>query len=335
VILLDRDAAVAQINPCACKLLSCDDSPRADQSGQTVFELPESLSEQLKEVIDSGNARELDGSVIFKGAAERFRLFAWPVNDPTTSIGCMLIIEDRSEVVELQKQLADADRLVALGNLASRVAHELNNPLDGILRYVNLAMRTIREQGLDKPYEYLEQSRRGLMRMVQIVSELLEFSRRTYASLETTSVEKTADEALRTLESTIEAQGVRLTRAYSQVPAQVRSRNLFQVFCNIIKNALDAMPDGGELTVSIDVTDGMVAIRFRDTGSGFSPVDSETMFEPFYTTKGQGKGTGLGLAICKDIIEREGGRITAENAEGGGSIFTVWLPDRSDLKTRL
>ncbi len=299
-----------------------------------VLGLPETLSEQLREVISSGKGGELDGSGIFKGAAEQFRLYAWPVNDPGNSIGCMVTVEDKSEVVEMQKQLADADRLAALGNLASRVAHELNNPLDGILRYVNLAMRTIREQGLDKPCEYLEQSRRGLMRMVQIVSELLEFSRRTYARLERTSVEKVADEALRTLESTIEAQGVTLTRDYGKVPAQVRSRNLFQVFCNIIKNALDAMPDGGELAVSTDVTDGMVAVRFRDTGSGFSPVDSETMFEPFYTTKGQGKGTGLGLAICKDIIEREGGRITAENAEGGGSIFTVWLPE-SDLKTRL
>jgi len=335
VIVLDRDATVLGANSCAHTMVDPDGLAGDDRGHGTGLLLPADLREQLKTVIDSGNGRILEGSAAFKGAAERFRLSGLPVDDPQASIACVLTIEDRSDVAEMQKHVADADRLAALGNLASKVAHELNNPLDGILRYVNLAMRTVEEHGLEKPCEYLEQCRRGLMRMVQIVSELLEFSRRTYASLETASVEKVIEEALRAMESRAEAQGVKLTRDFGEVPAQVRSRNLFQVFCNIAKNALDVMPNGGELNVSTGLTSGMVAVRFRDTGCGFDHVNAESMFEPFYTTKREGRGTGLGLAICKDIVERQDGRITAENAPDGGSIFTVWLPDRSDLKSRL
>jgi len=335
VIVLDRNATVLGANSCAYTMVDPDGLAGDDRGNGTGLLLPEDLREQLKTVIDSGNSRILEGSGAFKCAAEQFRLSGLPVDDPQASIACVLTIEDRSDVAEMQKQVADADRLAALGNLASKVAHELNNPLDGILRYVNLAMRTVEEHGLEKPCEYLDQCRRGLMRMVQIVSELLEFSRRTYASLETASVEKVIDEALRAMESRAEAQGVKLTRDFGEVPAQVRSRNLFQVFCNIAKNALDVMPNGGELKVSTGLTSGMVAVRFRDTGSGFDHVNAESMFEPFYTTKREGRGTGLGLAICKDIVERQNGRITAENAPDGGSIFTVWLPDRSDLKSRL
>ena len=91
------------------------------------------------------------------------------------------------------------------------------------------------------------------------------------------------------------------------------------------------MPDGGELSISTRLAaDNTAVVEFRDTGTGFAPADAEIIFEPFFTIKDKGKGTGLGLAICKDIIERYNGRITAENAPGGGSIFTVYLPVESE-----
>jgi signal transduction histidine kinase len=104
------------------------------------------------------------------------------------------------------------------------------------------------------------------------------------------------------------------------------------VFCNLTKNALEAMPYGGELNISTRMTpDDTAVIEFRDTGTGFAPENAEAIFEPFFTTKDKGKGTGLGLAICRDIIERHHGRITAENAPGGGSIFTVYLPATGEI----
>lgn len=241
--------------------------------------------------------------------------------------GGMVIIEDVSETVDTQRKLAHAERLAAVGRHASKVAHELNNPLDGILRYVNLAIRTVEQENLEKSKEYLDQCREGLMRMVRIVSELLEFSRSTYTPTEHVKVEQIVEDALKTMESKARALNVRILRDYARGMPQVRSGNLFQVFCNLARNALDAMPEGGELNISTrPAADGAIVIEFRDTGTGLPARNAEAIFEPFFTTKDKGRGTGLGLAICRDIVESCHGRITAENALNGGSIFTVYLP---------
>jgi signal transduction histidine kinase len=102
---------------------------------------------------------------------------------------------------------------------------------------------------------------------------------------------------------------------------------LFQVFCNLAKNALDAMPNGGELRIATSLAaDDTIMIELHDTGTGLPAESTEAIFEPFFTTKEGGKGTGLGLAICRDIVESCHGRITARNAPDGGSIFSVYLP---------
>jgi signal transduction histidine kinase len=245
---------------------------------------------------------------------------------------------DITEKADTQRRLADTERLAALGKLASKVAHELNNPMDGILRYLNLTMRIVelvgakrpavaRQENLEKAKEYLTQCRQGLMRMVQIVSELLEFSRSTYTSFEHIKIEQIIEDAIKTMSARAEALNVQISSSYAPGVPEIRSSNLFQVFCNLIKNALDAMPDGGQLRISTRLAaDNTVVVEFCDTGVGFTPENAKVIFEPFFTTKDKGKGTGLGLAICKDIIERYNGRITAENAPGGGSIFTVYLP---------
>jgi two-component system NtrC family sensor kinase len=231
------------------------------------------------------------------------------------------------EKASIQRQLADTERLATLGKLTSKVAHELNNPMDGILRYINLTMRIAEQENLEKAKEYLTQCRQGLMRMVQIVSELLEFSRSTYAPFEHVKIEQIIEDAIKTMNTRAETSNVRILSSYAPSMPEVRSGNLFQVFCNLIKNALDAMPDGGQLKISTRLAaDNTAVVEFRDTGAGFAPENTKVIFEPFFTTKDKGKGTGLGLAICKDIIERYNGRITAENAPGGGSIFTVYLP---------
>ncbi|MHC4362342.1 MAG: sensor histidine kinase, partial [Planctomycetota bacterium] len=220
-----------------------------------------------------------------------------------------------------------AEKLAAVGKLASEVAHELNNPMDGILRYINLALRIVDQQDLQKPKEYLTQSRQGLLRMVHIVSDLLEFARTTCAPFEHVKIESVIDDAIKTMGARAEALNVQISRTYAADLPQIRGDNLFQVFCNLIKNALDAMPDGGQLSISTRLApDNTVVVEFRDTGAGFDPENAEAIFEPFFTTKHKGKGTGLGLAICKDIVERYHGRITAQNHPDAGSIFTVYLP---------
>jgi len=129
------------------------------------------------------------------------------------------------------------------------------------------------------------------------------------------------------MESRAVAANISIVRNYTFGMPQVRSSNLFQVFCNLAKNAMDAMPNGGELRISTYLTtEDTLAAELRDTGMGFPPDSTEAIFEPFFTTKEGDKGTGLGLAICRDIVESYHGRITAQNAPDGGSIFTVYMP---------
>jgi len=292
-------------------------------------------TEQFRSVLSSGQPRTFDEvAYTLKGKTQLLRITCTPLPQKNAqgAVGGTVLIEDVTQNADVQKQLAEAERLAALGRLAAKVAHELNNPIDGILRYVNLAMRAIEQEKLEKPKEYLTQCREGLMRMMQITSELLEFSRRTRSSLEYVKIEQIIEDAIKSMEPQADALNVRILRQYGGNLPAIRSGNLFQVFCNLTKNALDAMPNGGELRVSsrLEGEEAMV-VEFQDTGPGFAPEDAESLFEPFFTTRAPGEGTGLGLAICRDILEVYHGRITAGNVPEGGSVFTVLLPLKGNL----
>ncbi|MBL7152521.1 MAG: PAS domain-containing protein [Phycisphaerae bacterium] len=334
VVAFDEDLKIVEANREATRLIypgTDIDKALAKGTDEKVWL---GWTEQIRAVLSTGEARTFDEvAYTLKGGTRllRIRCTALPIEHGKKGPGGIVVIEDITEQVEVQRQLADAERLATVGRLASKVAHELNNPMDGILRYVNLAMRIVEQEKLEKPKEYLTQCREGLMRMVQIISELLEFSRRTRTSLEYVKIEQLIEDALKTMEPRAEGLRIRILRDYGDDIPEIRGVNLFQVFSNLTKNALDAMPNGGDLRISVRLEgENTIAVEFRDTGSGFAPENAEALFEPFFTTRAPGKGTGLGLAICRDILENYRGRITARNAPGGGSIFRVLLPLRSD-----
>jgi len=332
VVTFDSELRIINANPQAEKLLKLTDHidkslTKGDSSTATAAS---NWTERLRTLVQTGNAQTFDNVSYSKDDKIRLlRIVCVPLrrskNGPIFGGG--IIVEDATEEIEIQKQLINAERLATIGKLASKVAHELNDPLDGILRYISLTSRIAERDNLEKPKEYLARCREGLMRMVQIVSELLEFSRSTPAQPVYSPIEQIIEDAIRAMEAKSEASGVRILREYASNLPLIRSGNLFQVFCNIIRNAYDAMTEGGTLHISTRLApDNTLVAEFRDTGCGFAPENTEKIFEPFFTTKERGKGTGLGLAVCKDIVERHGGRITARNAPAGGSIFTVYLP---------
>jgi nitrogen-specific signal transduction histidine kinase len=334
IIAFDPDLKIIESNPEATKLIELDDYIDRSLAKGTDEKIWLGWTEQLKSAISTGKTcRFNDVGYTSNGKTTLLRIVCTPLKETKTTknLGGIIIIEDVTKKVNIQRESANTERLAAVGKLASKVAHELNDPLDGILRYVNLAMRIVEQENLEKPKEYLTQCRKGLMRMVQIVSELLEFSRSTYTPSEYTGIEQIIEDAVKTMVSRADAQNIRILRNYTSGIPQIRSGNLFQVFCNLTKNALDAMPDGGELRISTrPAADNTIVAEFSDTGTGLPPENTEAIFEPFFTTKDKGKGTGLGLAICRDIIESYHGRITAENTPDGGSIFTVYLPAKSN-----
>jgi signal transduction histidine kinase len=342
IVVFDRDLKVLSLNSYAAELVNAQPSADIMLAMGTNEKIWGNWRKILLEVVNDGKIYRFDDvNYHLAGKSSLLQITVAPLkNSPGNFIqGGLVMLENVTEKANIQKQLANTERLAALGKLASKVAHELSNPIDGIMRYINLAKRAISEvseipdgEDLSRPVEYLEHAAEGLKRMVQIITELLEFSRSRYSTLEDVSIDKIIDDAVKFIEPKAAAAEVKIERLYQSPLPKTRNGSLFQVFCNLLKNAVEAMPDGGKITISCDISSNdsgypqVAVIKFRDTGPGFEPANSEAIFEPFFTTKAGGKGTGLGLAICRDIVEKCGGKITAQNAPDIGSIFTVYLP---------
>lgn len=246
-------------------------------------------------------------------------------HDPDACRRCgsfLVAVEDVSERASMERKLTVSDRLAAIGKLSAEVAHQLNTPLDGTLRYLGLARRCKAPQA----EEYLDKARDGLMRMARIIADLAQQGRIGEHDPGEDSIRSVLDEALAAVQPAAQSRGVEFAFELAPVGPCRIDGNLFHVFCNILRNALDAMEQGGRLTIRIAREGETIRTEFQDTGPGLGDVDPELLFKPFYTSKGD--GSGLGLAIVRDLISRMGGSIQAANAPGAGAIFTLELPYR-------
>ena len=329
VVAFDTNLKIIRANTRASELIELDEFIDQALSKGTDQKVWNNWTKLLKSAITADKKAEF--KVVrynYNGRKRLLHIACTAIKDSRTQtpLGGAIVIEDVTKTIDTEQQLAQAERLAALGKVAGKVAHELNNPMDGILRYVNLALRVMDKHDVEKAKEYIRHCRTGLMRMVHIITELLEFSRNTYTAFEYAPIDKIIKDAVKAMEPTATQVDIQIVQDCPRQLPHIKNNNLFQVFCNLIKNAVDAMEGQGKLNITTKLAKDDVAIEFRDTGPGFPPEKAQLIFEPFFTTKNRSKGTGLGLAICKDIVEKYNGKITAENAVGGGSIFTVYLP---------
>lgn len=234
----------------------------------------------------------------------------------------LVLVEDISGRVSMERRIAAGERLVAAGTLAAKVAHELNNPLDGVLRFIGLAERVARPEA----GAYLMQAREGLMRMAEIIRGLLEQGRPWRAGGERIPLQRLLDEAVGSMQPRAQALGVAIVCDLDDRVDGAADGSAFQVFCNVIKNSLDALPNGGLLTITLRPAEEGCDIEFADTGSGLTEAEAERIFEPFYTTKPPTQGSGLGLTICREVVSRLGGSIAARSRAGAGLTVAVHLP---------
>lgn len=227
---------------------------------------------------------------------------------------------------DTQAQLTQADKLAAIGRLAANVAHEINNPLTGILMAASDLAEEMNES--DPKGSQLEIIKRESLRARGIIRNLLDFARPTELEAVETDINELVRGSVSLLRHTMDMKGVELIERYdSEVPKLLVDRNqTMQVFYNLLANALDAMLRGGKLTITTGVKVEDVFIEFRDTGIGISPENMDKIFEPFFTTKPDAKGTGLGLSISYNIVKAFGGTIEVKSEMGKGSTFTVCLP---------
>jgi two-component system NtrC family sensor kinase len=232
-----------------------------------------------------------------------------------------------------QKKIMESERLAIIGQLAAGVAHELNNPLGGILIYSHLLLESLSDE--DPNRENLEKIVTQTTRCKKIIKGLLDFSRQTEPKMEIHDIEGLLTDALSLLESQPVFQSISIQNDFRARQSRVKvDRNqIEQVFINIIMNAAEAMDGEGELSIRTLISEEgqWIDIYFKDTGSGIAERDIEKLFEPFFTTKEVGEGTGLGLSISLGIVQRHGGTITVTSTVKKGTTFIVRLPvDKSE-----
>ncbi|MCG6944986.1 MAG: response regulator [Deltaproteobacteria bacterium] len=276
-----------------------------------------------------------------KGEKIPVRLSAQVLLQENEEIGLVAFFRDLRKVKRLKQQFLDQaqylhqDKMISLGKLAASVVHELNNPLTGILNYVRLMIKilgrgSLSTEQIHKFQRYLDLVGSEVSRSSDIVSNLLAFSRKPRMEFSEVNIDDLLEKSILLCKYKLTLQNIQIkTNLYPKIPTVFGDFNqLQQCLLNLIFNAADAMPDGGSLTVasSFFPHKGLVEIKVTDTGRGISREDLSKVFDPFFSTKEEGKGLGLGLSVVHAIIDRHKGTISAESTPGKGTVFTITLP---------
>jgi two-component system, NtrC family, sensor kinase len=311
---------------------------RDDVVGRPVFDVltrqpPAQLRAEFDRVFETGEIQQTEQEVTAGGETRRFRLSKIPMRLEGDEITHVITIgEDVTEYHHVQRQILQSEKLAAIGQLAAGVMHEINNPLATISACV-AAIEGRLPAGPDtaQAEEYLRTIDREVDRCSRIVDGLLDFSRPKAGPRRRVSLNALVDETLFLLKHHQRFKQLNVVRALTPgLPDTTGSaEQLTQVLIALMLNALDAMEQGGQLTVRTGRSPARgdeVVVEVEDTGVGIPPDDQSKIFEPFYTTKPPGRGTGLGLSICYGIVADHRGRIEVDSVPGRGATFRVFLP---------
>lgn len=264
-----------------------------------------------------------------------YSLTSAPINDEKGNVIQVLeLIQDETESTKIEVQLEHASRMASIGKFASGIAHEINNPLASIaacaerLSFILQKDSFVSQDKANKALSYLDRIQDQVYRTGEITGNLLDFVRKKKdVKLQKLDLNSVVVKVLRLLELQTKSQRVRLKRNLTpMLYCLADEHQLEQVLLNLLKNAFDAIGEGGHITVRTWQEKGKVFASVRDNGKGIDSEEFQRIFDPFYTTKDPGKGTGLGLSICYGIMESLGGNVEVESSLGQGSTFTISLP---------
>lgn len=242
----------------------------------------------------------------------------------------LLLLDDITEQRQLEAQLIQSEKLAALGQLSAGVAHEIRNPLSAIAGaafYIGDVL-TDEAPDLSDIEDYVRLIERNVDRAQRIVTDILDFARPSDAEVGLNDLTTLARQTLSILDKSMVDQAVELQEDLApEVMVTCRAETIKQALLNLIVNGMQAMPDGGVLTVRSFMADGWGYLCVGDTGTGISPEHLSQIFNPFFTTKPAGQGTGLGLSIARQAVENDGGRLTVESRANEGTTFRIALPE--------
>ncbi len=245
-------------------------------------------------------------------------------------VGIFVDLEERlqmeRELRQTQEQLLQSEKLAAMGRLTSQIAHELNNPLYGIMNTLELMKTEIPPE--NRRRKILDMALSETVRLTEMLRKTLSFSKPDEEHRQPTDMNMLVEEILLLHEKQLRENNINIVTSFTEDLEMVyASKNqLRQVFLNILANARDAMPEGGTLTVQSKITDDKVQISLADTGIGIRPEHADKIFDAFFSTKDKVKGVGLGLSVCYGFVKDHGGDIQVRSEYGSGTTFTVILP---------
>ena len=321
VILLDAEGKVTYVNHAASQFFGL----KSDQViGQRLAQGMRGLD--WNELLKPGTVVSRDLEIFYP--ENRYLNFYITSIDDDHALGFVMLIRDVTETRKRTEEQIESERLNAFTLLAAGVAHELGNPLNSLTIHLQLLERRLKKMGAkgEALREHLDVATGEIKRLDFIIGQFLAAIRPTKPQLQRVQLRELLDECVRFLQPEIEQSKVKLKLDLrADLPSMPLDANqMKQAVYNLIRNACQAMPGGGTLTISGTFTDYEVRLSFEDTGKGISSEQMNKLFQPFATTRST--GTGLGLLIVRRIVREHGGEIDIESREGQGTRVSLWLP---------
>lgn len=326
VLVIREDRRIAGCNRALADLAGLSREETADRSLEEVFGAP--FAAVLREGIAAPAAagRRFREHLQTPLGRRQVNLAFSPLHQPGGRRSWVVTFDDITEGIRREEVLIQQERLASIGLLASGVAHEVNTPLTGISSYAQLLLQETAPT--DPRYELLRKIEQQSFRASDIANRLLNFSRPDHHGFEELQADLVVEDTLLLFEPQLRGRRVFVRREHGEGLPAIRGHRgkLQQVLLNLLMNARDAMPDGGEIHMRTSVEDGNVIFEVRDTGEGIRSELLGRIYDPFFTTKSPGRGTGLGLSIAYGIVQEHSGRIDVESSRESGTRFLVRLP---------
>ena len=327
LITFDRDCVVTSVNGPACTILNIERQEAGGDWQQTFSDWPE-LSQVLRDWFDScrNGVEGAFRTYVPLTRNERsltYRLALFPLSFRQQQ-GWLLTVEDLTERVNMRHQMARMERLASLGRMSAGIAHEVRNPLTGVSLLLDELHDRLIGQQVDQGL--IRRALGEIERLEALVNEMLRFATLPAVELKQGQLEDIVESSLFLMRKQCERQNVVLVkRVHADLPpVRFDADRIKQVLLNLFNNSLDAMPDGGSLTIELTAVGHDLQLAISDTGVGIPADNLPLIFEPFFTDKGQ--GTGLGLAISYNIITDHGGEIWIDSQVGCGTTVTIRMP---------